>query len=596
MTKILFFILCFCFSINSHATPEQEAYLKRFTSYTLWNQQLPLIPTPEFLSFIDEKKPLSQKLREKWLYDLAKKEYWSIYLAHYQPSSDTSLQCYALFATYQQGSRETAILDSKKQWLTGNSLPPACDKLFLMLFKEQIFNDTLVTKRIALALEKRNFSLASYLLKKYKQSDANNDQTLALIYKNPSKITQLARNELHGDFYTYGLNHMITKNMDHAVSMWSKISKNNVLNEKQQQSFLSSLALYKAVRNTPDAPAWFAKVKDSFYSQGLLEWQIRYALKRHQWKRISTLIQKIHDKDSPCWQYWLARAEEQTNQKEMATQRYEKLGKLRNYYGFLANIRLKKPFQFEAEKHAYNKEVLTTYTPILNQINTLYKNNQTGEASRLVNDFSSELSKEDKSNLAEWIFRELGWVGKSVYISNTPELNNQLDLRFPLAHEGIIKQQARTYGLKEAYIYAIIRQESAFREDAISFVGAHGLMQLMPSTAKLVAHQHKIVYNDKKQLFNSQKNINLGAAYLRQLSSRFGNHPLLMAAAYNAGPRQVYRWLNTTPLEETDIWVETLPFQETRNYLKNIMAFYAVYQYQMKEKPDLSPFMRPYKD
>ena len=342
MTKKLFFILCFCFSINSHATPEQETYLKRFTSYTLWNQQLPLIPTPAFLTFIDEKKPLSQKLREKWLYDLAKKEYWSIYLAHYQPSNDTSLQCYALFAAYQQGAREAAILDSKKQWLTGNSLPPACDKLFLMLFKEQIFNDTLVTKRIALALEKRNFSLASYLLKKYKQSDANNDQTLALIYKNPSKITQLARNELHGDFYTYGLNHMITKNMDHAVSMWSKISKNNLLNEKQQQSFLSSVALYKAVRNTPDAPAWFAKVKDSFYSQGLLEWQIRYALKRHQWKRISTLIQKIHDKDSPCWQYWLARAEEQTNQNEMATQRYEQLSKSRNYYGFLANIRLKK--------------------------------------------------------------------------------------------------------------------------------------------------------------------------------------------------------------------------------------------------------------
>ena len=596
MTKNIILIICFCFNINTYATSEQEAYLHRFTTYTQWNQQLPAIPTPEFLAFIDEKKPLSQKLRDKWLYELAKKEYWSMYLTHYQPSTDTSLQCYALFAAYVQGTRETAILGAKKQWLTGGSLPPACDKLFLMMFKEQIFDGSLVTKRIALALEQRNYSLASYLLKKYKPTDPNNDQTLALIYKNPSKITQLVHNELHGDFYTYGLNHLLTRNMDHAAELWNKIKHSNSLNEKQEQSFLSTLALYKAVRDKPDAPAWFDKVKTSFYSQGLLEWQIRYALKHHQWKRISTLIQRIHDKDSPCWQYWLARAEEQTNQKEMANQRYEKLSKSRNYYGFLANIRLKKPFQFEAEKHTYNKEALNTYTPILNQMNTLYKSNQMGEASRLVNDFSSELPKEDKSNLAEWIFRELGWVGKSVYISNTPELNNQLDLRFPLAHEGIIKQQARTYNLKEAYIYAIIRQESAFREDVVSYVGAHGLMQLMPNTAKLVAHQHKIAYNDKKQLFISQKNINLGAAYLRQLGNRFDNHPLLMAAAYNAGPRQVYRWISTNPLKEADIWIETLPFQETRNYLKNIMAFYAVYQYQMKEKPDLSPFMRPYKD
>ena len=518
-----------------------------------------------------------------------------MYLAHYQTSTDASLQCYAIFAQYQTGLKDKAILLAKKEWLTGDSKPPACDKLFLLLFKENQFDNTLVTKRIALALEKRNFSLASYLLKKYKQTDPNNDQTLALIYQNPSRINKLAQSELHGDFYTFGLNHMVSRNMDHATDFWQTIKQKNLLTDRQQQSFLSYLALYKAMRDKPDAPSWFAKVKASFYNQALLEWQIRYALKHRQWERVKTIIPQLADKNVPCWEYWLARAQEQTNQKENARILYEKLSKLRNYYGFLASMRLNKPYQFLDEHTTYSKDILNTYEPILIKIKTLYQNNQTLDASRLVNDFSSELTKQEKFNFATWIFRDLDWVGKSVYLSDTPELNNQLSLRFPLAHEGTIKQQARAYHLNEAFIYAIIRQESGFRDDVVSFAGAHGLMQLMPNTAKLVAHQHKIAYNDKKQLFISQKNINLGAAYLRQVGNRFKDHPLLMAASYNAGPRQVYRWLNTSPLTEADIWVETLPFQETRNYLKNIMAFYVVYQYQMKQKPDLTPFMKPYK-
>jgi soluble lytic murein transglycosylase len=117
-------------------------------------------------------------------------------------------------------------------------------------------------------------------------------------------------------------------------------------------------------------------------------------------------------------------------------------------------------------------------------------------------------------------------------------------------------------------------------------------MQLMPATAKSVSQQEKINYSDKSQLFSTQKNINIGAAYLKQLTKRFHNHPILIVAAYNAGPRQVVYWLKNHPPVEMDIWIETLPWQETRNYLKNVIAFYAVYQFRLQETPDLSPFMK----
>ena len=119
-------------------------------------------------------------------------------------------------------------------------------------------------------------------------------------------------------------------------------------------------------------------------------------------------------------------------------------------------------------------------------------------------------------------------------------------------------------------------------------------MQIMPNTAKDISKSEKIAYKIKPQLLLSDKNINIGVAYLKQLAKRFDNHPILMAAAYNAGPKQVNNWLKTNPPNEMDIWIETLPWLETRNYLKNIIAFYAVYQYRLRERPDLSPFMKTF--
>ncbi len=149
--------------------------------------------------------------------------------------------------------------------------------------------------------------------------------------------------------------------------------------------------------------------------------------------------------------------------------------------------------------------ILKPYQPITDNIKYLYQTKQDGQASRLLNDFISELPKEDKSALIYWVATDLQWHGKSVYLSNSDELNNQLVLRFPLAYQPTINQYAKNYQIPSEFIYAIIRQESAFRRDVISPVGARGLMQVMPATAKVVAKREKIAYGDKEQLFLFQK-------------------------------------------------------------------------------------------
>jgi soluble lytic murein transglycosylase len=223
--------------------------------------------------------------------------------------------------------------------------------------------------------------------------------------------------------------------------------------------------------------------------------------------------------------------------------------------------------------------------------NSSYRSHQTLQASRLVNDFVSELPKEDRSALAYWLAHDLQWHAQSVYLSHHDELSHQLSLRFPLAYQKTITSHAKNTNIPAPLIYAIIRQESTFHEDATSTAGARGLMQLMPGTALAVSKMKKILYTDKNQLYLPPNNIAIGVAYLQELAKRFDRHPVLMVAAYNAGPKQTLSWLKNNPNSDIDLWIETLPWSETRNYLKNVVSFYAVYQYRMQESPDLSPWM-----
>lgn len=569
-----------------------EAYLKRFTTYWQWSQNLPLQPDADFIAFIDSDTPLAQKLREKWLYQLARQKDWVNFLKHYKNSPDVNLQCLAQLANYNQGKTIEALNAAKLFWLLGHSQPQACNTLFSLLFKSNLFDEHLINQRIILALDKQNISLARFLLKQYKPPRLKDEQLLASIHQRPTKISQLERGDLHDYFYLYGLKLIVAIDIDQAIKHWRDPRTKRILNEAQQQSFLGHLALYKAMRNHDDTPRWFAKIKPIFYNEALIDWQIRFALKRQNWQQVEYLITHSTDKDKPCWQYWLARALEFRGEKIKANELYQIVAKSRHYYGFLASLRLHISPSFENENPVSNLSLLKPYQRFIDNIKWLYNSKQTLQASRLLNDFIIELPKEEKSALIYWLANVLHWHDKSVYLSNTDELNNQLALRFPLVYQATIQQYSNNYQVAQEFIYAIIRQESGYRDNVVSPAGARGLMQIMPYTALVVAKLEKIAYLDKKQLFLSSKNINIGVAYLKQLARRYNRHPILIAAAYNAGPSQVNYWLRNHPPKEIDIWIDTLPWHETRNYLKNIIAFYTVYQYRLRHKPDLLAVMK----
>ncbi|MDF1678388.1 MAG: transglycosylase SLT domain-containing protein [Legionellaceae bacterium] len=580
---------CLALATCANTPPPEPSYLNRFMDYLAWSKQLPTTPSPAFLEFIDSNAPLSRKLREKWLYTLAKNNDWKTYSEHYQPSTDTSLQCYEQFALYQQ--QKDVSIAAKNIWLTGDNLPPACDKLFSVLIDENIITNALILERVQLALEKRNITLAKYLVAHATLPTPHEKRTLELIQKRPTRIAALSQSTLHSHYYLYGLKRLVSSNPKRAIELWEDIKAHGMLTDEQKQAFLSHIALYQAIRNKPDAYQWFNQVTADAYNETLLDWQIRFAIRNHEWARVKTLIELSNRGEDQAWQYWLARAESALNHSEIALPIYQSLAKTRHYYGFLASTQLKQPLTFEQEATTESPALLEAYQPITDEIKTLYENHQHLEASRMANDFASELPKQKKSAFVAWVARTLHWTGKSVYLSGDKALRHQLSLRFPLAHQKSVQKYAKEYDIPEALVYAIIRQESAFRHDVISPVGAHGLMQLMPKTAKHMARKTHIAYHNTKELFTPDKNIRLGVAYLSELAKRFDNNPLLMVAAYNAGPHQVNRWLKTHPITEIDIWIETLPWGETRNYLKSVMAFYAVYQHRLNQDANLAAFM-----
>lgn len=554
-----------------------------------WCKKLPRTADPDFIAFIDTPSPLTRKLREKWLYQLAYNKDWATYDRYYSDSTDTNLQCHALTAMYHEGKIQQTKDRIASLWLNGNSQPKACDALFNTLLSQHEISDELLHKRIILALENNNTSLARYLLKHYQPARTQDADLLASIRQTPLLITTLKPGEFHDAFYLYGLKLIASRNLDKAIELFETTT---LLNETQKQQFIADVALQKAIHNQPDTKQWFNRVHAAFRNETLIEWQIKYSLLHHQWAEIITLVDQSNTPNEPGFQYWKARALQALGQPEAAKIVYQQVAQKRNYYGFLASARLKKHPNFENELVTTNSQRLLPYQPITEQIRLLYTTHQTLDASRLLNDFMLELPKQDKSALTYWLANQLHWYGKSIYLSSAPDLNNQLETRFPLAHWNAVKESANSYQIPGELIYAVIRQESMFNHDIVSSAGANGLMQIMPATAKATAKQAHIQYSDKKQLFSPQKNIHIGTAYLKLLAKQYHQHPVLMMSAYNAGPRQTNYWLKNHSPTDIDIWIETLPWRETRNYLKNILSFYAVYQFRTHKTPDLSAFMR----
>ena len=331
----------------------------------------------------------------------------------------------------------------------------------------------------------------------------------------------------------------------------------------------------------------------------LSEKRLQAALQENDWQWALQTIKALspEEQKQEQWRYWHSRALIELGRKLEGRKLLQSLAKERSYYGFLAAQRLgDKPNLAHMALQADQQLVETlAKRPGLKRALELIKLDRPLLARQEWN-LALVGAGQEELKAAARLAQQWEWPSQSILTLARLRQWNDLELRFPLAHKQAITDQAKDHGIDIAWIYAILRQESAFMSDAKSSAGARGLMQLMPKTAKQVAKELKQSPVKLEDLYQPEVNIKLGAGYLNKVYRQLQESPVLATAAYNAGPHRVRSWLPEQS-QASDIWIETIPFRETREYLKRVLAYTVIYSYRLGDLPITLPveWLRPIK-
>jgi len=526
--------------------------------------------------------PLDWPLRKKWLKYLSKKNRPSLFVKFYKPSSDVSLTCQNLNFLLTEGMPQSVILPQvTKLWLVGKSQHKKCDPLFKVWKKAGYRTNAIIWKRIALAADGGKHTLIPYLTKLLPNNQHYLGELWHKVRRNPSYVAHLKKfrrkSAKEAQIFAYGLKRFIWRSPDKALSTYKKAKKLFKFSKYQQQQITEKFAQVLTNKNHKQANYWLSLLDSKNISESMVQWHLIGILKQQNWQEYITKFSQLPEvfKQKIKWKYWLARAFIITKNKEKGFALLKKLSKERHYYGFLAASYLKTPVSLKnkplnitllerskvlessAAKRAFEFFYLQRFQKARSEWNFWLKG----------------LSDRDKLVAAK-IANENKWFDRAIFTLSKVGYMDDVALRFPKAFNKKIKKHANVEKINPAWAFAITRRESSFMTDAHSPVGARGLMQLMPRTARSLG-RGKV---SGRYLLNADNNIELGTRYLRKLLDKNKGNEVLATASYNAGPYRIKRWLKNTETLPADIWIETIPYKETRNYVKSVLAYQEIYQ------------------
>jgi len=327
-----------------------------------------------------------------------------------------------------------------------------------------------------------------------------------------------------------------------------------------------------------EAVAWYRLAGDADLDDEQLAWKARAALRALDWQMVRDAIDPmtVTARQDPAWTYWYGRALGAQGSAEGARAYYLRVAGQPNFYGLLAAEELGQPVSVPEPFHVATEEdvALAKRSPGLARALELYRLGVRSEATREWNFTIRGLDDLQLLAAAE-VARRAEVFDRAINTADRTARQHNFQVRFLAPFRDVFREQARAFELEEAWLLGLVRQESRFITDAKSSVGARGLMQLMPATARWMAR--RIGMNPLPQrVLEVGTNVTLGTGYLKYVLESLG-HPVLASAAYNAGPGRARRWRDAKPLEGA-IYAETIPFDETRDYVKKVMSntmFYA---------------------
>ncbi len=546
--------------------------------------------TEHFLQHNNE-TPLAWQLRAAWLKELANKRRWRVFLTFYRPTGNAELRCHFAQALLETGKQKQAYREIASLWRSGRSRPDACDKPFAQWRKAGQLTRELIWQRIALAMERDNLKLARYLKRFLPAGQRPQLDRWLSLYRNPGKTLELARQSTEfpyrGAMLQQGLQRLASKDPDAARRQLQQLSGKLALQPRQRYSVERYILLRQLRKNPQRGYAALQQFPPAEDDEALLELRLRQAISREDWPRVLEWSRQLPEPlaERERWRYWSARAEIVSGSRERGEEKLRQLARERSYHGFLAADRLGLPYNLNNQPLTPDRGSMEKLArlPAMQRAHELLLLERFTEARREWRLATGKLNPR-QLQIAAKLAQAWQWHDRAIFTLARSGYWEDLELRFPLQHRQPVKENARTQALEQSWVYAVIRQESAFDQDARSRTGARGLMQLMPATARLVARRLKLKRPAPHQLYTPDLNIRLGTAYLRQVLQRLGDNPVLATAAYNAGPRRVERWLPEESLA-AETWIESIPFDETRTYTQRVMSYTVIYERRLGREP-----------
>ncbi|GHF90247.1 transglycosylase SLT domain-containing protein [Thalassotalea marina] len=548
----------------------------------------------EIATFLEKYKgtPLDWPLRKKWLQYLAKRNRQTLFLEFFSPTSDVELNCRHYLYQLNKGEPANKVLKQVASlWVVGKSQPKACDPLFNKWQEAGLRTEQHVWQRLSKAADGGNHTLIPYITSLLPEKEQYLGQLWHKVRRDPAAVTVLSRfktkSAKESEIFVYGIKRLIWRAPDNALATYKKAETVFTLSDQQKQSIALRFALALASKKHEAAKDWLAKVNDENLTNKLVQWIIADALREQNWPKVkqSLLALPRSKQNSNQWQYWYGRSLLETGEQEKGRQQLQSLAGKRHYYGFLSASLLNIPVNYQ------HKPITVTEEEKAN----LFKDSAGKRAFELFhlgrfhaarkewNYWFNRLDQRQKLVAAK-LANGIGWYDRPIFALSQVGYLDDIDMRFPLAFSEQITEYSNKHAIDPAWAFAIARRESSFMLDAHSAVGAKGLMQVMPSTAKHLTKRKRV---STKYLIDSDNNINLGTRYLRDLLKRHKGNQILATAAYNAGPYRVKAWLNKIDSLPADIWIETIPFQETRDYVKSVLAYQQIYRHKVGEQSTL---------
>lgn len=578
---------------NNASASLKEYPLWPFLEYEMLKRKLSRLSPQQVEQFdaTNSDSIVSRQLRKNYLNVLAKKAQWKDYL---RLSKDLSLgtesRCLKLRAQLK-GDTDIGELDQSIAaiWNKGESLPDACDPLFHAWHKAGGMTTARVFERVESAIRAGNPKLAGYLGRAW-LSASDRKWVDRWVSMRQSPVKQLSRNDWNTDpaitspLLRYGIRRAALRDYDSAEARVSEWFDRFNVTEQDQAWVASKVGLAAATDFHPSAVRWLARVPDVYSDASVREWRIRSALRGGDFVSAGEYINRLTaaEQEKSKWRYWRARVQARSGQTESAKAIYQELAATRNFYGFLAADIIGSDYVMNHAAIADDDDALSRLAQSRELIiaRELFFAGETIMARRQWSYALGRLGSDDMQRAAILAHR-WGWHDRAIITAGRSGYTSDLDVRFPLLHRDMVEKQAKRQRIDPGWVYGVVRQESAFNPEARSSVGALGLMQLMPKTGRRVGRKLDMPIKSNKAILNIDNNIILGTAYLRMVLDRNLGHVALATASYNAGPHKVVRWLPETDQLPADIWIETIPYAETRNFVKNVLAFMTVYETRM---------------